>query len=96
MKVRAFCSYYVRSALPFVTGLAFGLFQDRLHLSHPMLALLALVLVVAGPIAMYTLLTLMAEALHGEVSEHPLPRAPLFRTPERTWSTRLRPGSRGR
>lgn len=64
-----FVSYYVRSALPFLSGIAFGVFLMRWD--HPLwLQVLAgLTLVVVGPFAIRLVLTLIVEALRG-VPEH--------------------------
>ncbi len=58
-------SYYVRSALPFVSGLAFGLYQDRLHLPLAVMVVVGMVLVVVGPLAIQTVLALVVDALRG-------------------------------
>ena len=64
-----FVSYYVRSALPFLSGIAFGIFLMRWD--HPLwIQILAgLTLVVVGPFAIRIVLTLIVEALRG-VPEH--------------------------
>jgi len=75
-KLNQFISYYVRSALPFLSGIAFGIFLMRWD--HPLwLQVLAgLTLVVVGPFVIRLVLTLIVEALRG-VPEHdnaPVPR----------------------
>lgn len=64
-----FVSYYVRSALPFLSGIAFGIFLMRWD--HPLWiqVLAGLILVVVGPFAIRLVLTLIVEALRG-VPEH--------------------------
>lgn len=66
--LRTFWSYYIRSALPFASGLAFGLFQERLGLPLPLTVLVGLALVVAGPATIQVVLTLLAEALNGDLA----------------------------
>jgi hypothetical protein len=63
--LRAFVTYYVRSALPFLTGLAFGLMLFRFDI--PLFWQIAggAVLVVAGPLAIQVILVLLVEALRG-------------------------------
>ena len=64
-----FVSYYIRSALPFLSGIAFGIFLMRWD--HPLWiqVLAGLILVVVGPFAIRLVLTLIVEALRG-VPEH--------------------------
>jgi hypothetical protein len=64
-----FVSYYVRSALPFLSGIAFGIFLIRWD--HPLWiqVLAGLTLVVVGPFAIRLVLTLVVEALRG-VPDH--------------------------
>jgi hypothetical protein len=66
---RSFVTYYVRSALPFVTGLAFGLFLFRFDLPLPVQVALGMVLVVVGPLVIQTILVLLVEALRGTPGE---------------------------
>lgn len=63
--MREFVSYYVRSALPFLTGLAFGIGASYLDLPLAVRILAGAVLVVAGPLAIEVVLTLLVEALRG-------------------------------
>lgn len=62
---KRFISYYVRSTLPFLSGIAFGIFLIRWD--HPLwLQVLAgLTLVVVGPFVIRLVLTLFVEALRG-------------------------------
>lgn len=63
--LRAFASYYVRSALPFLTGLAFGLTLFRFDIPLFWQIAAGAVLVVAGPLAIQVILVLLVEALRG-------------------------------
>lgn len=83
--LRAFWSYYVRSALPFVSGVSVMVLRDKLDLSAPVLVGLGVVLVVAGPIAIQTVLTLIAEALRGDILLHEMPAAPIARVGTPDW-----------
>lgn len=67
--LRSFATYYVRSALPFLTGLAFGFFLFRFDLPLAVQVALGMVLVVAGPLVIQTLLVLLVEALRGTPGE---------------------------
>ena len=73
--LHAFAAYYVRSALPFLTGLAFGFMLFRYHLPLPLEIALGAVLVVAGPLAMRVILVLLAEALRGSPGDDDLARS---------------------
>jgi hypothetical protein len=68
---RRFASYYMRSALPFLSGLAYGVFLTRWD--HPLwLQVLAgLLLVVVGPFAIQLILTLIVDALRGVPEDPP-------------------------
>jgi hypothetical protein len=70
--LRKFASYYTRSSLPFLSGLAYGIFLA--NWDHPLwLQVLAgLALVVLGPFAIQLVLTLIVDALRGVPDE---PRA---------------------
>ena len=63
--LRAFATYYVRSALPFLTGLAFGLTLFRFDIPLVLQIGAGAVLVVAGPLAIQAILVLLVEALRG-------------------------------
>jgi hypothetical protein len=67
--LRSFSSYYVRSALPFLTGLAFGIALFRFDLPLWWQIALGAVLVVAGPLAIQVVLVLIVEALRGGPGE---------------------------
>ena len=73
--LRTFLSYYIRNALPFGTGLAFGIFILRADYAWYWLALAGIVLVVIGPLAIQFLLTLVVEALHGLPNDDGRPAA---------------------
>lgn len=79
--VRAFWSHYVRSALPFGSGLAFGLLRGRLDVALPIEILMGLLLVLVGPIVIQAVVMLVSEALHGQPPDahgSTLPDAPRF------------------
>jgi hypothetical protein len=67
--LRSFTTYYVRSALPFLTGLVFGVFLFRFDFPLVWEVVAGLVLVVAGPLAIQAVLVLMVEALRGSPGE---------------------------
>jgi uncharacterized protein (DUF486 family) len=63
--LRSFAFYYIRNALPFVTGVAFAVLALRADYAWYYLALAGLVLVVVGPLTIQFLLTLVVESLRG-------------------------------
>lgn len=67
--LRAFATYYVRNALPFLTGLAFGLALFRFDIPLFMQIAVGAALVVVGPFAIQLILVLLVEALRGGPGE---------------------------
>ena len=68
--LRRFASYYLRSSLPFLSGLVYGAYLVKWD--HPlwMQVLAGLALVVLGPFVIQLVLTLIVDALRG-VPEEP-------------------------
>ncbi|MFA7250000.1 MAG: hypothetical protein WC273_10260 [Dehalococcoidia bacterium] len=66
--MRSFGVYYVRNALPFITGVAFVIIAERAALPLPVRVLLGAALVAVGPFAIQLVLTLVVDALWGEDS----------------------------
>lgn len=72
--LRRFASYYMRSSLPFLSGLVYGAYLVKWD--HPlwMQVLAGLALVVLGPFVIQLILTLIVDALRG-VPEEPALRS---------------------
>jgi hypothetical protein len=81
--LRRFASYYTRSSLPFLSGLAYGVFL--VQWDHPLwLQVLAgLALVVLGPFLIQLVLTLIVDALRGVPDEPGLGSRPAARPASR-------------
>jgi len=67
--LRRFTSYYTRSSLPFLSGLAYGVFLANWDHSLWLQVLAGFVLVVLGPFAIQLVLTLIVDALRGVPDE---------------------------
>jgi hypothetical protein len=78
--LRRFVSYYTRSSLPFLSGLAYGIFLVKWD--HPlwMQVLAGLALVVLGPFVIQLVLTLIVDALRGVPEEPGVLARPASRT----------------
>lgn len=75
-----FASYYMRSSLPFLSGLVYGAYLVKWD--HPlwMQVLAGLALVVLGPFVIQLVLTLIVDALRGVPEEPGLRARPAPRT----------------